>query len=259
MFRTPGAPTLATPSHCTAKRVTPASLRIRRFTSCGRTLRRRHSAQSPHHSRRSRAPCPRGHVAGASTAQFLPGRRQDPPAPYGSISGITVAPDDWLIIPVIRDARPQGVRGSHRHAPWTSVHSRGRRPQTALPVDIHISNLGMLGIDNFTRHQPPEVANLAVGAAPLSTRCRPGSWSDHDQAHPGPRPGVSLIAPGRGPRALDGRWPTQSARPQGHPRRAVLIIILSAGDEPPTLAPQIACITQGTHRGCSEPPGSSGG
>jgi len=154
-------------------------------------------------------------------------------------------------------ARCPGI--PQRHAPWTSVHSRGRRPQTALPVDIHISNLGMLGIDNFTRHQPPEVANLAVGAAPLSTRCRPGSWSDHDQAHPGPRPGVSLIAPGRGPRALDGRWPTQSARPQGHPRRAVLIIILSAGDEPPTLAPQIACITQGTHRGCSEPPGSSGG
>ncbi|MBK7894389.1 MAG: 2-oxo acid dehydrogenase subunit E2 [Anaerolineaceae bacterium] len=80
--------------------------------------------------------------------------------------GIAVALDDGLIVPVVADAAAKGLRAIAAEVQELTGRARNGRLQ---PSDVQggtftISNLGMLGVDQFTAIiNPPQSAILAVG------------------------------------------------------------------------------------------------
>jgi pyruvate dehydrogenase E2 component (dihydrolipoamide acetyltransferase) len=81
--------------------------------------------------------------------------------------GVAVAVDDGLITPVIRQAHRKSLRQIGTEAADLADRARARKltPEEYTGATFSISNLGMLGIDEFTAViNPPEAAILAVGA-----------------------------------------------------------------------------------------------
>jgi pyruvate dehydrogenase E2 component (dihydrolipoamide acetyltransferase) len=81
--------------------------------------------------------------------------------------GMAVALDDGLITPVIRDADIKTLEEISAEVRALVDHARARRlqPQEYTGATFSISNLGMMGIEEFSAIiNPPEAAILAVGA-----------------------------------------------------------------------------------------------
>jgi pyruvate dehydrogenase E2 component (dihydrolipoamide acetyltransferase) len=81
--------------------------------------------------------------------------------------GMAVAVDDGLITPVIRSANFKGLRQIAVETRDLSERARQRKlkPDEYTGSTFSVSNLGMLGIDEFTAViNPPEAGILAVGA-----------------------------------------------------------------------------------------------
>lgn len=87
---------------------------------------------------------------------------------HGSVDiGIAVAVPDGLITPVLRDADRKGLVQISAESADLVARARNRRltPEEYTGATFSISNLGMLGIDEFTAIiNPPEAAILAVGS-----------------------------------------------------------------------------------------------
>jgi len=80
--------------------------------------------------------------------------------------GIAVALDDGLIVPVVADAAAKGLRAIAAEVQELTGRARNGRlqPQDVQGGTFTISNLGMLGVDQFTAIiNPPQSAILAVG------------------------------------------------------------------------------------------------
>jgi pyruvate dehydrogenase E2 component (dihydrolipoamide acetyltransferase) len=86
---------------------------------------------------------------------------------HGSVDvGIAVAVPDGLITPVLRNADRKGLVQISVESADLVARARNRRltPEEYMGATFSISNLGMLGIDEFTAIiNPPEAAILAVG------------------------------------------------------------------------------------------------
>jgi pyruvate dehydrogenase E2 component (dihydrolipoamide acetyltransferase) len=108
--------------------------------------------------------------------------------------GMAVATDDGgLITPVIRDANRKGLQQIAQEAKELAARARSRKllPEEYSGSTFSVSNLGMMGIDEFTAViNPPEGAILAVGAVvekpvavdgrvEIGTRCRMTMSCDH--------------------------------------------------------------------------------
>ncbi len=81
--------------------------------------------------------------------------------------GMAVAIPEGLITPVIFDASAKGLSQISREARELAKRARERKlaPHEYTGATMSVSNLGMLGIDEFTAIiNPPEAAILAVGA-----------------------------------------------------------------------------------------------
>jgi pyruvate dehydrogenase E2 component (dihydrolipoamide acetyltransferase) len=81
--------------------------------------------------------------------------------------GMAVAVEEGLITPVIRHAHRKSLREISAEAADLAARARARKltPEEYTGATFSISNLGMLGIDEFTAViNPPEAAILAVGA-----------------------------------------------------------------------------------------------
>jgi pyruvate dehydrogenase E2 component (dihydrolipoamide acetyltransferase) len=81
--------------------------------------------------------------------------------------GVAVAIDDGLITPVIRDADTKSLADIAVESKALAERARNRRlqPNEYTGATFSISNLGMMGIDEFSAIiNPPEAAILAVGA-----------------------------------------------------------------------------------------------
>ena len=81
--------------------------------------------------------------------------------------GVAVAIEDGLITPVVRGANSKSVGQIGREVRELAERARNRKlkPEEYTGATFSISNLGMLGIDEFTAViNPPEAAILAVGA-----------------------------------------------------------------------------------------------
>ena len=81
--------------------------------------------------------------------------------------GVAVAIEDGLITPVIRsaDTKPLGQISREVRELAERARSRKLKPEEYTGATFSISNLGMLGIEEFTAViNPPEAAILAVGA-----------------------------------------------------------------------------------------------
>ncbi len=81
--------------------------------------------------------------------------------------GVAVAIDDGLITPVIRDADTKPLADIAAEAKALAERARNRRlqPNEYTGATFSISNLGMMGIEEFSAIiNPPEAAILAVGA-----------------------------------------------------------------------------------------------
>lgn len=81
--------------------------------------------------------------------------------------GVAVAIEDGLITPVVRAADRKSVGEISREVKELAARARSRKlmPEEYTGATFSISNLGMLGIDDFTAViNPPEAAILAVGA-----------------------------------------------------------------------------------------------
>jgi pyruvate dehydrogenase E2 component (dihydrolipoamide acetyltransferase) len=81
--------------------------------------------------------------------------------------GVAVAIEDGLITPVVRSADRKSVSEISREVKELAGRARTRKllPEEYTGATFSISNLGMLGIDEFTAViNPPEAAILAVGA-----------------------------------------------------------------------------------------------
>jgi pyruvate dehydrogenase E2 component (dihydrolipoamide acetyltransferase) len=81
--------------------------------------------------------------------------------------GLAVAIDDGLITPVIRDAdtKPLAEIAAEARALADRARSRQLQPNEYTGATFSISNLGMMGIEEFSAIiNPPEAAILAVGA-----------------------------------------------------------------------------------------------
>jgi pyruvate dehydrogenase E2 component (dihydrolipoamide acetyltransferase) len=80
--------------------------------------------------------------------------------------GMAVAIEDGLITPIIRDADTKSLGQIGREAKELAAKARDRKlqPDEFIGATFSISNLGMLGIEEFTAIiNPPESAILAVG------------------------------------------------------------------------------------------------
>ncbi|HZP01396.1 MAG TPA: dihydrolipoamide acetyltransferase family protein [Terriglobia bacterium] len=108
--------------------------------------------------------------------------------------GMAVATDDGgLITPVIRDANRKNLQQIAQETKELAARARSRRllPEEYSGSTFSVSNLGMMGIDEFTAViNPPEGAILAVGAVvekpvvvdgrvEVGTRCRMTMSCDH--------------------------------------------------------------------------------
>ena len=81
--------------------------------------------------------------------------------------GVAVAIDDGLITPVIRDADTKSLADIAAEAKALAERARNRRlqPNEYTGATFSISNLGMMGIEEFSAIiNPPEAGILAVGA-----------------------------------------------------------------------------------------------
>jgi pyruvate dehydrogenase E2 component (dihydrolipoamide acetyltransferase) len=81
--------------------------------------------------------------------------------------GVAVAIEDGLITPVVRSADQKSLSAIAQEVRDLAERARVRklRPEEYTGASFSISNLGMLGIDEFTAIiNPPEAAILAVGA-----------------------------------------------------------------------------------------------
>lgn len=81
--------------------------------------------------------------------------------------GVAVAIEDGLITPVVRSADRKSLSEISREVKELAERARTRKlmPEEYTGATFSISNLGMLGIDEFTAViNPPEAAILAVGA-----------------------------------------------------------------------------------------------
>ncbi len=81
--------------------------------------------------------------------------------------GVAVAIEDGLITPVVRSADRKGIGEISQEVRELAGRARSRKlmPEEYTGATFSISNLGMLGIDEFTAViNPPEAAILAVGA-----------------------------------------------------------------------------------------------
>ena len=81
--------------------------------------------------------------------------------------GMAVAIDEGLITPVVRDAQRKSLREIAGEARALAERARARKltPEEYTGATFSISNLGMLGVDEFTAViNPPEAGILAVGA-----------------------------------------------------------------------------------------------
>jgi pyruvate dehydrogenase E2 component (dihydrolipoamide acetyltransferase) len=81
--------------------------------------------------------------------------------------GMAVAIPEGLITPVIFDANTKGLSQISQEARELAKRARDRKlqPHEYTGATMSVSNLGMLGIDEFTAIiNPPEAAILAVGA-----------------------------------------------------------------------------------------------
>jgi len=82
--------------------------------------------------------------------------------------GMAVATPDGLIVPVIFDADQKRMSEISREARELAKRARERKlkPEEYSGSTFSISNLGMMGISQFTAIiNPPEVAILAIGAS----------------------------------------------------------------------------------------------
>lgn len=86
---------------------------------------------------------------------------------HGSVDlGIAVAIEEGLITPVLRDAETKGLEQISEEAGSLIDRARQRdlQPEEYQGATFSISNLGMMGIEEFTAViNPPEAAILAVG------------------------------------------------------------------------------------------------
>jgi pyruvate dehydrogenase E2 component (dihydrolipoamide acetyltransferase) len=81
--------------------------------------------------------------------------------------GVAVAIEDGLITPVIRSANTKSIGAIAREVRELAERARAKKlhPEEYTGATFSISNLGMMGIDEFTAViNPPEAAILAVGA-----------------------------------------------------------------------------------------------
>jgi pyruvate dehydrogenase E2 component (dihydrolipoamide acetyltransferase) len=81
--------------------------------------------------------------------------------------GVAVAIEDGLITPVIRSANTKSVGAIAREVRELAERARAKKlnPDEYTGATFSISNLGMMGIDEFTAViNPPEAAILAIGA-----------------------------------------------------------------------------------------------
>ena len=81
--------------------------------------------------------------------------------------GVAVAIEEGLITPVVRSADQKSLSEIAGEVRDLAVRARGRklRPEEYTGASFSVSNLGMLGIDEFTAViNPPEGAILAIGA-----------------------------------------------------------------------------------------------
>ncbi|HEY3489318.1 MAG TPA: dihydrolipoamide acetyltransferase family protein [Candidatus Deferrimicrobiaceae bacterium] len=81
--------------------------------------------------------------------------------------GIAVALDDGLVTPVLHDAeqKPLKTITAEAHALAERAHAGKLRPEDVTGGTFTISNMSMLGVDQFIAIiNPPEAAILAVGA-----------------------------------------------------------------------------------------------
>jgi pyruvate dehydrogenase E2 component (dihydrolipoamide acetyltransferase) len=81
--------------------------------------------------------------------------------------GVAVAIEDGLITPIVRSADQKSLSQIAGEVRELAERARSRKllPEEYTGATFSISNLGMLGIDEFTAViNPPEAAILAVGA-----------------------------------------------------------------------------------------------
>ena len=81
--------------------------------------------------------------------------------------GVAVAIEDGLITPVIRDAQAKGIARISAEVRELAARAREKklRPEEYTGATFSVSNLGMLGIREFTALiNPPEAGILAIGA-----------------------------------------------------------------------------------------------
>ena len=81
--------------------------------------------------------------------------------------GVAVSLDDGLITPVVRDADTKSLGAIAREVAELATRARARklRPEEYTGGTFSVSNLGMLGVEEFSAIvNPPEAAILAVGA-----------------------------------------------------------------------------------------------
>ena len=91
--------------------------------------------------------------------------------------GVAVAIEDGLITPVVRGANQKSVGAISREVRELAERARARKlaPEEYTGATFSVSNLGMLGIDDFTAViNPPEAAILAVGAVTAKPVVRDG-------------------------------------------------------------------------------------
>src|SRR5204863_1392455 len=92
--------------------------------------------------------------------------------------GVAVAIEDGLITPVVRSADQKSLSEIAQEVRDLADRARSRKlsPEEYTGATFSISNLGMLGIDEFTAViNPPEGAILAVGAVTPKPVVREGS------------------------------------------------------------------------------------
>ena len=91
--------------------------------------------------------------------------------------GVAVAIEDGLITPVVRSADRKSISEISQEVKELAGRARSRKlmPEEYTGATFSISNLGMLGIDEFTAViNPPEAAILAVGAVTAKPVVREG-------------------------------------------------------------------------------------
>lgn len=91
--------------------------------------------------------------------------------------GVAVAVEDGLIAPVVRAANRKGITEISKEIKEMAARAREKKlqPEEYTGSTFSISNLGMFGVKQFTAIiNPPEAANIAIGAATPTAVVRDG-------------------------------------------------------------------------------------